>query len=198
MGTTAVAERDLRKSRRIILLNGPPGSGKDTLAEELQDLNVATHCCFKEKLFAIALEVSGISRGDWFYRYHSRVLKETPWDRLGGLSQRQFLIRISEEWVKPTFGEAYFGEQAVELVDSLVGDIVFSDSGFQPEAKCLIDAGFSVHVVRLYRDGCSFDGDSRSYLSPQELDASFHSFKVTDGDPKRDALGISRCCFSTM
>jgi hypothetical protein len=115
------------------------------------------------------MEISRINTGDWFQRYNNRVLKETPWSRLGGLSQREFLIKISEEWVKPIFGKDYYGKVAGEAADNeLLWDhnVVFSDGGFQEEFDTIksIVGKENILLVRLYREGASWEGDSRGYL----------------------------------
>jgi hypothetical protein len=155
-------------SGKVIILNGPPGSGKDTIAEELRAADFG-HLRVKTKLFSQAIEMSRISFSEWFQRYNDRKLKETPWDRLGGLSQREFLIKISEEWVKPIFGKDYYGRVAGEAAaDELLWDnsVVFSDGGFQEEFDTIksIVGKENILLVRLYREGTSWDGDSRGYL----------------------------------
>ena len=89
----------------VIILNGPPSSGKDAGCMELKKFFPhSRHSEMKEHLFEMALLISGVSKEHWFQRYNNRDLKELPWDKLGGLTQREFLIRISEDWCKPVFG----------------------------------------------------------------------------------------------
>ncbi len=150
----------------IVVLNGPPSSGKDTIAEYLTEHHGYAEARFKTKLVQIALMISQISGFDWCTRYDDRELKETPWDRLGGLSQREYLIKISEDWVKPLHGESYFGDVLAQRIKyNYEGmDVILSDSGFVEEIKPVLALGISTLIVRLYREGCSFDGDSRDYL----------------------------------
>jgi len=159
---------------KVIILNGPPGSGKDAIASAMSDRYAKTHPMVehlevKAKLFEQALVMSGIPVYEWIVRYNDRKLKETPWDRLGGLSQREFLIKISEEWVKPIFGRDYYGKVAGEAAaDVLLWDnnVIFSDGGFQEEFDAIksIVGKENILLVRLYREGTSWDGDSRGYL----------------------------------
>lgn len=148
-----------------IILNGPPGSGKDTIANHLEGYNSFEVYSFKKHLIEIALLTSRVDYIDWWKRYNDRDLKDTPWDVLGGLSQRQYLIKISEEWIKPVHGESYFGDILAHEIKYEEADVVISDSGFDAEAVPVIQLGDTL-VVYLYRDGCSYEGDSRSYLSP--------------------------------
>lgn len=152
-----------------IILNGPPDSGKDSLARLFMTAVDCVHLEVKDKLFQVALVVSGISHEEWFTRYNNRKLKELPWDRLGGLSQRQFLIKISEEWIKPIFGQDYFGRQAAVAASKFIGfnqSVIFTDGGFPDELNTMLEVlgEDNVLLVRLHREGRDFSNDSRNYL----------------------------------
>lgn len=158
--------------KKIIMLNGAPSSGKDTIAKLFSEKFGFHHMEIKAELFNIALKLSGIRPTIWYDRYNDREnnLKEKPWDRLGGLSQREFLIRISEDWMKPVFGSDVFGVKAANAVKyetSPNGNAIFSDSGFQVELDAMVRefGEDNVLLVRLHRNGYSFDGDSRGYLT---------------------------------
>ena len=196
MGTRATPrweEGRYLKPRRVIFLNGPPGSGKDTIGKMLSNQGYGELRSFKKRLIDIALLVSGVGAEAWHDRYENRELKETPWDALGGLSQREYLIRISEEWVKPTHGEDYFGKAAL---DSCWGhkDYVFTDSGFKDEIIPFLDSGFEVHIVRLHREGFNYTGDSRSYLSNVN-GADCWDVTLVDGAPEMavDIIKMAIC-----
>lgn len=164
---------DLTK-KKLIILNAPPRAGKDRTLEELLQLNPAIqHIEFKAKLFEIALVVSCLTESEWFERYNAtdtdgKFMKDKPWDRLGGLSQREFLIKISEEWVKPVFGDDYFGQAVAATIKNYPAEIFCStDGGFDSEVPASVDelGAQNVFVVQWGRDGCSFDNDSRDYLT---------------------------------
>lgn len=162
----------------VIILNGPPGSGKDTLAKllvesyKLRGVNAQVFE-FKAIMFKIAKLVSGAS-GELWDELYSREQKELPQAFLGGLSARQFMIRISEEWMKPTFGPGILGQLAYKDVrDSGCELAIFSDGGFQSEVEPFQRPGVHLHVMRLYPSwDSSFDGDSRNYLFDTGLRAS--------------------------
>lgn len=155
---------------KIFILNCFPRQGKDYLARWLWLNEGFTNRQFKDKLFDIALEVSGIGDNEWFSRYETND-KELPWDKLGGLSQRQFLIKISEEWVKPVFGKDYFGKSLCQQIKSEVkrGDMHFaiSDGGFVEETQILADEfGYdNVFVCQWNKSNPeAFKNDSRSWI----------------------------------
>ena len=133
--------------KTLLILNGPPRSGKDTIAKRLTDF---IHVEFKEELFNMAIEMSGVPSDEWFARYEGYIqengpyenfkttwLKNEPWDKLNGLSQREFMIKVSEEWAKPLFGKDVFGKRLKERLDCKAWkedeSFVTSDGGFFEE-----------------------------------------------------------------
>ena len=158
---------------KIILLNGPPRCGKDTLAELfIRRCFNAAHASFKERLIAITLVIYGVSREQWDQWYEDKELPRSP---LGGKSCREALIFVSEEVIKPKFGDDYFGRAAAQKA---LGNLrngyaytIFSDSGFPEEALPLCDlvGPRNMMVVRMAREGTDYSIDSRRYLQPQDL-----------------------------
>lgn len=177
----------------IIILNGPAGCGKDTIGRLLVDHVEGRLGSFKEPMFNIALAASGIDESEWFNRYDDRELKELPWDKIGGLTQREFMIKISEEWIKPLFGKDHFGKVFSDSI-SKFGMHVVTDGGFYEEVNKLADEGHQVLIVRLHRDNLNFEGDSRSHLNPEsgKLDKRIQSFdyQLKTGDAREDAKNI--------
>lgn len=168
----------------IVILNAPPSSGKDTIARLLSSHGYAV-TEFKETMFKIATTLSGLELHEYMARYDNRNLKELPWDKLGGLSCREFMIHISEDIMKPLYGDDVFGKRASERCEQLLGEgydnVVFSDGGFIDEVNKLIYDGFEVAVVRLHRDGYTFEGDSRDYLYPNNCKCL--DINLVDGHP---------------
>lgn len=169
-----------KKYQKVIIFNGPPGVGKDTLGYMLYTFMqehklVAFMQSFKKPLIDIALAVSGVDRATWVEWY---TQKEKPRKELGGLSCRQFLIKISEETIKPSFGQNYFGVRAAN--DLCEGVNIFTDGGFVPEVEPLIKkVGIqNVIIIQLSRDGHTFAGDSRSYINIKGCP----TFKIINND----------------
>lgn len=169
---------------KAIILNGPPGVGKDTLAnllvqalEQWDKPKQAKHREFKSALFDIALAISGMSTSEWHYNYH-RDRKEVAHPALAGKSPREFLIHISEVVVKPLYGDDFFGKRALLKTKGDPAHYhVFSDGGFLSELIPLTEL-HEVVVFRLFRDDCSFKGDSRNYINP--IAAQEHGIVVYD------------------
>lgn len=179
----------------IIVLNGPPGSGKDTIGKLL-----AEHCyelgSFKVPMWEIAKASLGDEQYDWFVKdYNNRETKEQPQEYLGGLSPRQFFIHISEVWCKPVFGHEYFGERMLGAIRQFESqskyDVAITDGGFASELLPLLRAHRRVLIVRMHRKGFSFAGDSRDYFRddaydhlPSLLRPKFLDIELVDGDPE--------------
>lgn len=164
----------------IIIFNGPPGSGKDAACEILHDQEFK-HLSFKTELFKNVLDYWSLNREetiDFFVGYFNRHLKNTPVDYLHGLSRRQAMIHVSENVMKPRNGKDYYGRKAVELIVEGV-DCCFSDGGFVEELQPLIDkySRDEIAIVQLFRERCTFEGDSRSYITGEIVDG-FYEFNM--------------------
>ena len=189
---------------KIILLNGPAGSGKDCIAKYIEATNslIKPHS-FKAALIKIAAAMANIDLHHWECRYEVREFKERPWDALPDMrymgdhfaeccgfdfdpdrpmSMREFLAFVSEIVIKPAMGLDFFGRAAMKYCDDHPMPVyVFSDSGFESEVKPFLDSGnYDVYVVKLHRGDLDFDGDSRDYLPPDNgFKRHFEAFNDT-------------------
>ena len=153
----------------IVILNGPIGVGKDTIADILvAHFPKYAKAEFKHDMFKIAFAMSGVAPEVFMKRHNDRKLKEEPWELLSGLSTRRYLIHISEVVMKPLHGKHVFGKRAADRCLAATGlglDVVFSDGGFPEEGIELVEAGHNVLVIHLYRDGCNMSDDpTRGYM----------------------------------
>jgi hypothetical protein len=173
-----------------IILNGPIGSGKDAIADLLAErFNRVNKLQFKDALYRESyLWLSGRLAAfcgvfvpdltTWVGLCTKRETKEVKCLPLGIAfslesnpkdfghkmwSPRMVLQHVSENVVKPMKGADAFGEMAVkELKDGFFN--IFSDGGFIDEIEVIAQCCPTL-VVNLYREGCSFEGDSRSYVT---------------------------------
>jgi hypothetical protein len=174
----------------VVILNAPPGAGKDTVARALCEAAGADHLEFKSHLRKCTALLFGVDL-DWFLRAaDDRDLKdvETPLltllrynylplsEAMGRdypplvetlqLSPREALIYTSEVVIKPSFGADYFGRMAANSIDLPWGS-VFSDGGFIEEVSPVLDkiGHGNLFIIKFTgQGGTSFEGDSRNWL----------------------------------
>lgn len=149
--------------QRLLILNGPPGCGKDTLAAWFAAHYKWNHVEFKARLFAITRAVYNVSQTEWDSIY-TRELKEKPTPLLNRKSPREALIYVSEHVIKPAYGDQFFGKELIKSLNN--GISICSDGGFIDEVfPCSDVLGVDkIAVIAISRDGCTYAGDSRSYL----------------------------------
>ena len=147
---------------KTIILNGPPGSGKDVLGEALAKSIGADVKRFKDVLYSQTASFFGVPEKTLVSLATNRDTKEMPHPLFNGLSPRKALIYVSEEVIKPIEGASYFGDR---LVEDLEGITVITDGGFDEEVVPVVEKSDYTLIVQLRREGYTFDGDSRSYIS---------------------------------
>ena len=164
---------------KVILLNGPARSGKDSLA------NSFTRLAHDEGLKAEVVKFAGplkemVHRAFGLPEAHDsqESCKDTPLPQLFGKTPRQVYIALSETFMKPMLGTGIFGRllaDEIELLEKIAKEdgepgadfYLVSDSGFFTEAAVVVDRfGLdNIILVHLERDGYDFTGDSRGYIS---------------------------------
>lgn len=181
-------------NKTVVLFNGAPNSGKDESAKMMQNLmGSGVIDTFKESLYVETAKLFNVDL-NWLKKVATdRDTKEVKnkklhlTDGMGmfmkfvmvllgmfmnlGVSPREALIYTSEKYIKPLFGDGYFGKTLAKRIEASKERMFYiPDSGFIGELKELIAAGYEVVVVRLHRDGCTFAGDSRNFLDKATLD----------------------------
>lgn len=159
----------------IVGFNGPPESGKDTLAEMLADhmdkqgvTIPVIQCSLSTPLRCIAYGMAGWDgkrlEGDDYAEF-----KRTEFPLLG-VTGRQLMIDASEKFLKPTYGEDVMARLFLSshtgpyLVKEKV--LLIRDSGFQVEVDPLIQAvgGDNLAIINVQREGKDFSNDSREWV----------------------------------
>jgi hypothetical protein len=150
---------------RIVFLNGPPRSGKDTAARLIMNafhgvqrlgfadhLKRATHAAYG--MFDIPFD-------------HFEAVKDDPREEFFGLAPRRAYIEHSETYMKPLHGPLVFGHLWLrDARQRNASAICVPDSGFAPEAGPGIEhfGAENCTLIRLHRPGHDFGNDSRSYV----------------------------------
>lgn len=156
---------------RIVLLNGPPRSGKDTIARALRPAGF-----YQASLARLLKErVHRLFGLDVPFDYFEET-KDQPRVEFGGATPRQVYIDTSEKVVKPIMGRDIWARWLRQEMDNLDGPrghrpefmgcngFVVSDLGFPYEVTPLVQ-GFDPLIVRLHRANCTFANDSREYVT---------------------------------
>lgn len=147
---------------RTIIMNGPPCSGKDILGAALAEALGANIKRFKDALYRQTSSFFGVPKKTLVSLATNRDTKERPHPLFNGLSPREALIYVSEEVIKPAEGISYFGDR---LAEDLEGTTVITDGGFDEEITPIVEKSDYTLIVQLIREGCTFEGDSRAYIS---------------------------------
>lgn len=164
---------------KLILLNGPPRSGKDHATKLLlEKLDQVTHLerfsrpnkeAFAAMMF---VPIDNLFRVDVFESNKEEMIP------LLGVSYRQWQIDFSEKFMKPLYGNAIFGKLLFSRLEEVpkmypfedYGEVVVlvPDCGFQIEVNVVVNElpPEDILLIRLDRDSCSFAGDSRERVEP--------------------------------
>lgn len=153
---------------RIVLLNGPPRVGKDTIARHLLAHLPGLRQGFADELKARTHEALGLD-AEPFARFEA--VKDVPLPEFGGFTPREAYIRFSEYFAKPILGPRIFGMwwlQRWRRGAPAAPLVVIPDGGFREEPEPLAEefGREALLLVRLHgaARGKTFAGDSRSHI----------------------------------
>lgn len=162
---------------KFILLNGPPRSGKDTAAKMIlngDSINfdyLVNHMKFSAPLKEAFAAVMEKDINDFVVEYYEDHKEEII--PFLGVSFRQWQIDFSEKFMKPLYGNDVLGRLFINRIQADLENgpdenwvYVISDCGFQVEVDHILKTfpPADVLLIRLFREGCTFVGDSRSYV----------------------------------
>lgn len=153
----------------IVCFNGPPYSGKDTMARMLADYIDSRGCTIPVMLVSLAMPLRRIAYqmvGETYMPATYPSFKKTPFPQFGGRSGRQLLIDVSESFLKPTYGQEIMAKLLLDELTDFTGLALITDSGFQCEIDPLVDAvgAENLYIARVEREGCDFLNDSREWV----------------------------------
>jgi hypothetical protein len=162
---------------KFFLLNGPARSGKDTAGKHLALTFGGQLVKFAEPIKRTVTAIyHGGSRAD-FNSYDTAELKDIPQDIYFGKTCREVQIGVSENFLKPFHNDqSVFGKLLNRDVQRLLergetGPFFITDSGFNREAELLVEqyGASNVFLFRIFREGHTFSGDSRGYITLKHL-----------------------------
>lgn len=176
--------KDFYSGFRIIVANGPPGVGKDTLISQcIESLNFngrAFILSYKLTLYKAVAERFGLDVDFVKQTNENRDTKEVPMECFGGVSVRQALINESEDELKVKYGVKGVARITIEdLLEVIKPEahepilLLNPDGGFNAELDFIKErlglTDKQIFVVRLLKLHCSFKGDSREFIRNPNL-----------------------------
>ena len=151
----------------IIILNGPPGAGKDTAAEHIADTYNAVHMKFSWPLKRIFDPVFRVGERTALKMVNEG--RDTPQPLLFGKTPREVQIAFFEKFLREEFGEMILGHIAIrELQGVKAPTIVFSDGfAWEVEPILLSFGSKNVKLLKIDRPGHEWGdkGDNRIQMS---------------------------------
>lgn len=168
---------------KLIMINGAPYSGKDTVANHLMERSNVYRARFKDPLYEALSLFYGLPLKEVEDLCNSpKEIKDSPHPKFNGKSPRGALIHMSEDVMKPNFGLDIVSKLTAKKIQCLeLGRdyfdselvVVMPDCGFPNEVEELqamlgLDRS-DIFLIRIEREGCSFEGDSRTYVPNPDL-----------------------------
>lgn len=154
----------------IVAFNGPPESGKDTLAEMLADHMDAQGVTLPVRVESLSLPLRHIAYAMVGRTYDESTYADFKREYFAQLDRdgRHLMIDASEQFLKPTYGIEVMAKLLLDRNKDFTGVLLLRDSGFQIEVDPLIRAVDRENccVVRVIREGKSFEAlnDSREFV----------------------------------
>ncbi len=166
--------------KALILLNGPPRSGKDTVAKILWEAFEADYS-FRfanplRKAIAAFLGVDMFGWGDHHVCEWFGDLKGKRTELTFNAEVREMMIDLSERWAKPLMGDDVFGRLMVRTLSQhiVLPDIItIADAGFSKEVLPVVHeflGKIPILLIHISRDGCEWDSREPFPTMDQEAD----------------------------
>lgn len=154
--------------KRVIMLSGPPESGKDRFFKTCQSTSpIFVRVSFADEVKRRTHAALGIDSS--YYDYFEKN-KDEPHHLFFGKTPRQAYIAFSENFMKPFAGKNIWGRLVYAQVKEHLDNgkiVVITDLGFREEGEYLLEMGIDpneIAIVHLRRRGKNFSNDSRRYV----------------------------------
>ena len=156
----------------LIGMSGPPRAGKDTiglaLAEVIRKKNPTLDVATAALSLPLRMAVYAVG-GMVYTREHYEAQKDVPQGVFGGATIREAIISLAEDHLRPKYGVGFFARSMVSMFASrafMPNIIIVTDVGFSEEVDEFRAAYGADNVVypQIIRQGCTFEGDSRSFV----------------------------------
>jgi hypothetical protein len=193
---------DQKSGPFIVGFNGPPRSGKDTLATALIDLldseGVTSVSIHRQALAATmrdgAAAILGMNLTDSQYS----KIKDEPLEVLNGGTFRRFMIDMSKVFVKGVYGRDFWSRlmyaRNKSWWDKIPSILIVTDIGFPEEVEFLCKHSVQYLNVVVTRKDTDFTNDSRNYVWC--ADGEGQNFAYTNDDtPEHGAQEIARIMY---
>lgn len=153
----------------IVCFNGPPYSGKDTMARMLADHMDSQGVTLPSMVVSLSMPLRRICYqmvGETYAPATYPVFKKTPFEQFGGITGRQLMIDVSEKFLKQCYGSDIMAKLLLDELKDFNGVALIADSGFECEVQPLADAvgRDNLYVARVHRAGHDFSQDSREWV----------------------------------
>ena len=190
----------MKPKLNIYFINGPPSSGKDTLADGLIESNGGIKFRLAEPirtmLYSIFPYINDNNIDD--LKNKNLLINGVTESKFTG---RQFMIDYGENFIKSKFGKHIFIQLLIGKIINLnkndnISDIYISDLGFREELHYIINSpiinnryDIKFYLIRLHCENCSFDNDSRNYIEFGKLEYFKYAMKgIYDIENKKNGI----------
>lgn len=152
-----------------VVFNGPPRSGKDTLAQMLVE-HMDSRITAPVKQESLSLPLRHIAYSMVGRTYEDSTYEDFKRELFGEFNftdGRHLMIDVSESFLKPVYGQSIMANMLITRNSDFDGLLLIRDGGFQIEVNPLLTAygTRNVYIVRVERDGCDFSNDSREWVN---------------------------------
>jgi hypothetical protein len=154
----------------IVLFNGPPGSGKDTIAQAYRNSAISATQDVRIVKFADPVRKAAIGTFDHLITAENLDQLKNKFIPGSKVTLRQWMIKFCEEFMKPMFGKDIFADLMMQSIKQYPKEsvVLVTDCGFIEEVNYCCDhlpPDAKIILIHVFRKDTDFKDDSRSYLN---------------------------------